>query len=228
MDGEAVAALAQATLSDAAGFFCAAAVCRPPEASRGSLDRLWCRPSPISASDVPPVEKRAVPGSLAASRVMKKQQINAMLRGACIPGGRRGCRCRDSSAGPAKAGRVAPPGPRNTRTNESLSAHEDRNERPGKVGAPPARHGCEGWGASSDGQVRAGMRDVRRPLGARQGSAPAAVRASEGRLWRGVSIARCRCAHAELTARIMRAAPAAPVPGIALSPRLRSRPTVAS
>ncbi len=43
MDGEPVVALALATLSGMEGFFCAAAVCRPPEASTGPLERLWCR-----------------------------------------------------------------------------------------------------------------------------------------------------------------------------------------
>ena len=47
MDGEPVAALAQATLSGMEGLFCAAAVSRPPEASTGPLER---RLSPISAS----------------------------------------------------------------------------------------------------------------------------------------------------------------------------------
>ena len=39
MDGEPVAALAQATLSNVGGFFCAAAVFRPPEVSTGPLER---------------------------------------------------------------------------------------------------------------------------------------------------------------------------------------------
>ena len=65
MDGESVAALAQAALSDEEGLR-AAVVSRPPEASTGPLERLWRRFADSGTQRGPLVGRQAVSSAMAA------------------------------------------------------------------------------------------------------------------------------------------------------------------